>query len=70
MTKKSTKESFVTTRDIVIPAGTKVDLAPSQTRRIVPFASVLTAVTKDVTSEWTMPFDEALSTGLIVKQKS
>lgn len=58
-------KKYVTINDIVIPAGTEVQVAPYKVRRFVPFASVLLGVTKDMTAEWTMPVDEAIKTGLI-----
>lgn len=33
--------------------------------RAVRFGSILLGVTKDVTSEWTIPLDEGLETGLV-----
>lgn len=58
-------KTYVTAKEIVIPAGTEVQLAPSKISRFVPYAGVLLGVTKDTTAEWTMPLDEALKTGLI-----
>jgi hypothetical protein len=57
--------SYRTTRDIVIPAGTKVGIAPDQARRFTPHASVLVGVTKDTTAEWVMDLDEAIEAGLV-----
>jgi hypothetical protein len=57
---------YRTTRDIVIPAGTEVDVSPPH--RVDYFtetAVVLTAVTKDVTSTWHMDLEEALQEGLV-----
>lgn len=64
-----TDKKYVTAQDIVIPAGTAVQLAPNKISRYVPYAGVLLGVTKDTTAEWTMPLDEALETGLI-KEKT
>lgn len=60
--------TYVTTRDIVIPAGTKVQEAPHRVERATPFVSVLQAASKDSTMEWTMPLDEALELGIIQEQ--
>ena len=60
--------SYVTAKDIVIPAGTPVVPAPDVTRRAVPFASVLIGVTDDSTAEWCMPLDEAIEAGLVVER--
>lgn len=60
-----TDKKYVTAQEIVIPAGTEVQLAPNKISRYVPYAGVLLGVTKDTTAEWTMPLDEALETGLI-----
>jgi hypothetical protein len=57
---------FVTARDIIIPAGTEVGVAPWKTERVVPFACAVVGPTKDTTFEWTMPLDEALEQGLVV----
>lgn len=58
-------KTYVTAKEIVIPAGTPVQLAPNKISRFVPYAGVLLGVTNDTTAEWTMPLDEALETGLI-----
>lgn len=63
---------YVLARDIVIPTGTKVDVRPSGTRSKIfcDFAEVLISETKDHTSEWTMPLDEALELGIIVQSEA
>jgi hypothetical protein len=64
--------SYVTTRDIVIPAGTEVDISPAGMGRTIhcDFASILTAETKDHTSEWSMPLDEALELGIVAPKEA
>jgi hypothetical protein len=58
-------KTYVTAKEIVIPAGTPVQLAPNKISRFVPYAGVLLGVTNDTTAEWTMPLDEAIETGLV-----
>lgn len=58
-------KTYVTAREIVIPAGTPVHLAPNKISRFVPYAGVLLGVTDDSTAEWTMPLDEAVEAGLV-----
>lgn len=58
---------YVTTRDIIIPAGTEIIQTGAYTARRGNNASVLIAETRDNTSEWQMPFDEALALGLIAE---
>lgn len=60
-----TDKRYVTTKDITIPAGTEIQIAPHTISRAVRFGSILLGVTKDVTSEWTIPLDEGLETGLV-----
>lgn len=57
---------FVLARDIVIPAGTKVQADGPKTSMRGEAASVLIAETHDHTSEWSMPLDEALRLGIVV----
>lgn len=59
------KTVYITTKDIVIPAGTPVMRDSIKRKYAVDMASILTAETRDATSEWMMPFDEALALGLI-----
>lgn len=56
---------YVTTRAITIPAGTEIVQTGEYTARRGNQASILIAETRDNTSEWQMPFDEALALGLI-----
>jgi hypothetical protein len=57
---------YVTTREIIIPAGTEVTREEERTSRYAtPHASVLIEVTSDITAEWMMDFDEAVEAGLI-----
>jgi hypothetical protein len=61
------KKKYRTTKDILIPAGTDIDVHPSH-RRVVyctDLAFVLTAITRDVTSEWHMDLGEAIKTGVV-----
>lgn len=61
-------KKYVTARDILIPAGTAVHVnPPHRSNWGVPSANVLTAVTKDSTSEWLMPLDEAIAAGLVAE---
>lgn len=57
--------TYVTAKDIVIPAGTEVQMAPYKINRLVPFGMALLGITKDSTAEWSMPLDEAIEAGLI-----
>jgi len=58
---------YVTTRDILIPAGTRVVSAATRVSRVVPFASALVAVGVNSSAEWTMPLDEAIGAGLVTE---
>lgn len=62
---------FVTTRDIIIPAGTDVIQEPANrtSRYVSPHASVLMEITPDITAEWMMDFDEAVEAGLIREEE-
>jgi hypothetical protein len=63
---KKPKKKYRTTKDIVIPAGTEVNIdPPHRVDHFTTHASVLTAVTKDITSEWYMDLEEAIETGLV-----
>lgn len=59
------KIDYVTVKDIVIPAGTRVAADGPKTSYTCERASILVAESKDCTSEWSMPLDEALELGLI-----
>jgi hypothetical protein len=56
-----------TLKDIVIPAGTEVDVDDPGTNIRYPtaHASITIAVTKDTTASWAMDLDEAIETGLV-----
>lgn len=57
---------YRTAKDIVIPAGTEVAGEPPHgSNFFTDRASVLIAVTKDVTAEWSMDLEEAIETGLV-----
>lgn len=58
---------YITAVEIVIPAGTEVTIAPDEVKRhpAHSYASALLGMTKDSTSEWTMPLSEALQLGFI-----
>lgn len=64
--REANTRKFVTAKDIVIPAGTEIGIAPSSTVRLpFPFAEALIAINKDMTASWTMPLDEAIEAGLV-----
>lgn len=56
---------YVTTRDIVIPAGTELDPAPTKTERFTPHVEAILGVTKDTTAYWTMDLSDAIDAGLV-----
>jgi hypothetical protein len=58
---------YVTTKDIIVPKGSEVWVAGEGYKReyFVPFAEIAVEHTKDITSNWDMPLDEALELGLI-----
>lgn len=58
-------ETYVTTRDIVIPVGTEVGLGPTATTYYTPHGEVIIGFTKDTTGTLRFDLDEALDTGLI-----
>jgi hypothetical protein len=64
--KKRQSKTYVTTKDIVIPAGTEVSVdGPKTHTYCYEKASILRGETKDVTSEWSMDLREALDIGLV-----
>ncbi len=65
--KRGKQPTYRLARNIVIPAGTPVQIAPVEVRRHGEWASVLKAEGPDSTSEWVIPLDEALELGLIEK---
>lgn len=56
---------YVTTRDIVIPAGTLVGQAPDRTTHYTPHGSILVAINKDATADIRFDLDDALQDGLV-----
>jgi hypothetical protein len=56
-----------TIKDIVIPAGTEVEVDDPGTniRYTTTHASIVFAVTKDITATWAMDLEEAIETGLV-----
>lgn len=66
-----TKRKYITTRDIVIPAGTEVGPGPRMSHYgipHVPHVEILQEITRDSTAHWRMPFDEAVAAGLIAEE--
>lgn len=58
---------YRTKKDIVIPAGTEVDVSPPHKAEFfTETAAVLIAVSNDITAEWRMDMEEALKEGLVV----
>ena len=63
---KKPKKIYRLIKDIHIPAGTEVDAdPPHKTVHGTTRASVLIAVTNDVTAEWAMDLEEAIDEGLV-----
>ena len=58
-------KSYHTTRDITIPAGTKVVFITSMRQHVVDVAMAVVAVGKDMHFDWLMYADDALKEGLI-----
>lgn len=56
---------YVTTRDIVIPAGTEVAPAPFSTHHLTPHGEVLIEFDKDSTGSLRFDIEEAESAGAI-----
>lgn len=61
-------KKYLTTRDIVIPAGTEIGKAPWRVIRAVDFAEAVIGFGKDNCASFTMPLDEMLELGLAVEQ--
>ena len=59
------RSRYAIAKDIVIPAGTEVGMAPSRTDYISRHAEAIIEVTKDTTAHWRMDLSDALETGLI-----
>lgn len=59
---------YKTTRDIVIPAGTDIDLGPWRIVRAVDFGEAIIAFGNDSCASFAMPLDEMLEQGLIVER--
>jgi hypothetical protein len=60
---------LVTTKDIIIPAGTAVDAAPHQTRRFTAHGEVLIGFDRDTTSSLTFDIEEAVAAGVIADRQ-
>jgi hypothetical protein len=58
------RPNYVTARDIVIPAGTKVLRASWQSSKI-DLAQAIVGPSKDTHFEWNMPFEDAIDLGLV-----
>jgi hypothetical protein len=56
---------LVTTRDIVIPAGTEVGLGPRRSEYFTPHGDIVIGFDKDTTGSLRFDLEEALATGLI-----
>ena len=56
---------LVTTRDIVIPAGTEVSLGPRRSEYFTPHGDIVIGFDKDTTGSLRFDLEEALATGLI-----
>jgi hypothetical protein len=56
---------FVTTKDIVIPAGTEVDFAPVRTEYFTRHGEALIGFDKDTTGSLRFDWEEAEQLGLI-----
>ncbi|QIG69233.1 hypothetical protein EVB78_031 [Rhizobium phage RHph_N1_15] len=57
--------TYRTTRDIVIPAGTQVVRAPERTEYVTHHGDVLIAINKDATANLRFDLGDALDDGLI-----
>jgi len=60
---------FVLAKDLVIPAGTPIDIEPAGTKRTigVEYASLVGDIgaDKDSSWEWSMDLEEAIRVGLV-----
>lgn len=63
--KKADNRTFVTAKDIIIPAGTEVGIGPVRSGYATPHAEIIIGVTKDTTAHWRMDLAEAMETGLV-----
>lgn len=59
---------YVTTRDIVIPAGTELAPPPTKSSRWGSDYEAVVGHGRDHTSFWTMNLDEALAIGVVVEE--
>lgn len=57
--------TYVTTKDIVIPAGTEVGLGPTKSEYYVPHGEVLIGFDKDTTGTLRFDLEEARMLGLV-----
>jgi hypothetical protein len=65
MTRKQKAETGWTLKPTNIPAGSKVTRIPFSRFDSYDYVSVLVSHDKDATSEWRMPFDEAVRMGIV-----
>lgn len=56
---------FVTTEDIVIPAGTEVGLGPLKSEYFMPHGEIIIGFDKDTTGSLRFDLEEAQALGLI-----
>ena len=57
--------NYRTTKDIIVPAGTKVIVVTSMKQHVVHAAMAVIAVGKDAHFDWMMYVEDALKAGLI-----
>lgn len=63
-------KSYVTTRDIVIPAGTEVGLGPTASTYYTEHGEIIIGFTKDTTGTLRFDLEEGLVNGVIVEAAS
>jgi hypothetical protein len=56
---------YVTTKDIVIPAGTELGRSPSRIVHFVPHVCAVLGHGPDYASTWNMDLEEAIKFGLV-----
>jgi hypothetical protein len=61
--------AYVTTQDIVIPAGTELTGAPWRIVRSVPFVDAIIGHGPDTTSIWSIDLQEAVALGLVAERE-
>jgi hypothetical protein len=65
MTRKQKTEEGWTLKPVTISAGSKVTRIPFSRSDSYDYVSVLVSHDKNATSEWRMPFDEAVRMGIV-----